>query len=189
VERPKDYYVLLGVPRNASPSTIKRAYKRLARKLHPDASAGSADDFRELQAAYETLIDAERRRRYDQILGGAERTRSSGWSLLRAPDALGLRRPVRRGTVSGEILLRPDEARSGGILPLGIPLSSACPECHGTGGGVFNCPTCGGEGIVERRLPVSLRIPGGVRDGAVFQIDVDDPAVVSVFLTIHIRAL
>jgi molecular chaperone DnaJ len=190
MERRKDYYVLLGVPRDASLQTIKRAYRRLAKRLHPDAAeASSADAFRELQLAYETLSDADRRRRYDEALTGEAAGLARSWSVIRAPRARALRRPVRRGSLSGEILLRPDEAAFGGVLPLDVPLSASCWACDGTGGDVFNCPSCGGEGKLERRLPVSLRIPRGVRDGTVFQIDVDDPAVTSVLLTVHIRAL
>lgn len=188
MERPKDYYLVLGVSRNASLQTIKRAYRRLAKKVHPDTAApGSGIDFRELQVAYETLCDAERRRRYDETLVDREGAGARSWSYIRTPRSDGLRRPVRRGTLSGEILLRPDEAAFGGVLPLDVPLSASCPSCDGTGGDVFNCPGCGGEGKLERRLPVSLRIPRGVRDGTVFQIDVDDPAVTSVLLTVHIR--
>lgn len=191
MERRKDYYVLLGVPRNASLQTIRRAYRRLAKRLHPDTAViGSADDFRELQAAYETLSDADRRRRYDETLTlEGEATPARSWAFIRAPRTEGLRRPVRRGTLSGEILLRREEAAFGGVLPLDVPLSASCSACDGTGGEVFNCMSCGGEGKVERRLPVSLRIPRGVRNGTVFQIDVDDPAVTSVLLTVHIRAL
>src|SRR5262245_50107925 len=191
MERRKDYYVLLGIPRDASLQTIKRAYRRLAKRLHPDAAEfASTDAFRELQVAYETLSDADRRRRYDESLRtDGEAAPARTWSFLRPPRAQALRRPVRRGSLSGEILLRPDEAAFGGVLPLDVPLSASCSACDGTGGDVFNCPVCGGEGKVERRLPVSLRIPRGVRDGTVFQIDVDDPAVTSVLLTVHIRAL
>lgn len=191
MERRKDYYVLLGVPRDASLQTIKRAYRRLAKRLHPDAAeVSSADAFRELQVAYETLTDADRRRRYDETLSPeGEAAPGRTWSFIRAGRTRELRRPVRRGSLSGEILLRADEAAFGGVLPLDVPLSASCSACDGTGGDVFNCPSCGGEGKVERRLPVSLRIPRGVRDGTVFQIDVDDPAVTSVLLTVHIRAL
>lgn len=191
MERRKDFYVLLGVPRNATLQTIKRAYRRLAKQLHPDTTdVASSDDFRELQNAYETLCDADRRRRYDEILAlESDAAPARTWSFIRAPRSEVLRRPVRRGSLSGEILLRPEEAAYGGVLPLDVPLSASCASCDGTGGDVFNCPACSGEGKVERRLPVSLRIPRGVRDGTVFQIDVDDPSVMSVLLTVHIRAL
>jgi DnaJ-class molecular chaperone len=75
----------------------------------------------------------------------------------------------------------------GGVLPLDVPLSTTCPACDGTGGFVFDCDRCGGDGQIERRLPVPLRLPPAVRDGTVFQVVVDDPSVVSILLTIHIR--
>jgi len=189
MQKSKDYYLILGVPRDASPAAIKRAYRRLAKKFHPDLGA-TAEQFRELQAAYETLTDAERRRRYDESLG-EERPRDLfeplSWSFVRSPAAGDLRRPVRPGSLSGEILLTAREAAAGGVLPLDVPLYSSCPQCNGTGGFVFDCYRCGGEGKVERRLPVPVRIPPGVRDGAVFQVSVDDPSVLSILLTVHIR--
>jgi molecular chaperone DnaJ len=182
MDRPKDYYRLLGVPRDATPTAIQQAFERLARQIpaevHP---TGEASGLHELRAAYETLSDAERRRRYDQDIGS--------WSLLRGPVPDGLRRPLERGTLSGDIVLREDEAAAGGVLPLSIPLSATCRACEGTGGDSFGCPDCAGEGAVERRLPVTLRIPPGVRGGALFQLEVDDPVVVSVYLTVSIRAL
>ena len=66
---------------------------------------------------------------------------------------------------------------------------AACPSCEGTGGYVFDCERCGGEGTIERRLPVPVRIPAGVPEGTVFQVSVDDPAVLSILLTVHIRQL
>jgi molecular chaperone DnaJ len=191
MEKPKDFYLILGVSRDASAATIKRAYRRLAKKYHPDLDTHTAgDEFREVQLAYETLADAERRRRYDETLQRKERVfEPLSWSFVRSPAAGDLRRPVRPDSLSGEILLTQTEASKGGVMPLDVPVSAQCPSCDGTGGFVFDCGRCGGEGKVERRLPVPLRIPPGVRDGTVFQVAVDDPGVLSILLTVHIRQL
>jgi molecular chaperone DnaJ len=198
MEKPKDFYMILGVPRDATQAAIKRAYRRLAKKLHPDlgalqeaAIARAADDFQALQAAYEVLADAERRRRYDESLQQMESDRFAplSWSFVRSPASGDLRRPTMPGSLSGEILLTPEEAAAGGVLPLDVPLMTSCPACDGTGGFVFDCGRCGGEGRVERRMPVPIRIPAGIPDGTVFQVAVDDPAVLSVLLTVHIRSV
>jgi DnaJ-class molecular chaperone len=66
----RDYYQILGVSRNASEKEIKQAYRRLARKHHPDVNPGdkSAEvKFKEINAAYEVLSNAEKRRKYDQF--------------------------------------------------------------------------------------------------------------------------
>src|SRR3954464_5315879 len=63
-----DLYIVLGIERGATDSDIKRAYKRLARRYHPDINPGdrrAAAQFRQIAEAYETLSDPERRRRYD----------------------------------------------------------------------------------------------------------------------------
>src|SRR5688572_14775167 len=192
MDKPKDFYLILGVSRDASTAAIKRAFRRLAKKYHPDLDPIRApDEFHDLQAAYETLADAERRRRYDETLRQGERDdfRSLAWSFVRSPAAGDLRRPVRPGSLSGEILLTPMEAAAGGVLPLDVPIYTSCPACEGTGGFVFDCGRCGGEGKVEKRFPVPLRIPRGARDGTVFQVSVDEPGVLSILLTIHIRPL
>src|SRR5262245_55738017 len=65
-----DFYIVLGVERGASLNDIKRAYKRLARKFHPDINPGdrlAATQFRQIAEAYETLSDPDRRRRYDSV--------------------------------------------------------------------------------------------------------------------------
>jgi len=188
MEKPKDYYQILGVARDASPAAIKRAYRRLAKKYHPDLShEASVPEFQELQAAYETLADTERRQRYDETLGRSERTEPRPWPFVRSAAVGDLRRPFRPGTLSGEILLSPEEAMRGGVLPLDIPVTSTCQACDGTGGPFFDCDRCQGEGKLLRRLPVPVRIPPRVRDGEVFQVATDDPTVPSIFLTVHLR--
>ncbi|HET7747473.1 MAG TPA: DnaJ domain-containing protein [Vicinamibacteria bacterium] len=185
-----DYYSLLGVSRDATTAAIRRAFRKLARQMRPER--GEGDALRELQVAYETLANAESRRRYDETLGTSSPSATGfddrlSWSFVRSPAVGDLRRPLRPATVTGEIVVSPSEAVQGGVLSLGMPVLGACPSCQGTGGTAFDCGRCGGEGRLQRRMPVPVHIPPGVRDGAVFQVVVDEPSLLSVFLTVHIR--
>lgn len=187
MEKPKDYYELLGVPRDASLTAIKRAFRRLARRFDPGKIEGATDSFAELQAAYETLADAERRSRYDDELGVEERRPPIDWSFVRRPAAGDLRRPYAPASLTAEILLEPEQAAGGAVLALDVPVTADCDGCGGTGGRVFDCDLCHGEGKVARRLPVPVHVPAGLREGTVFQVRTDDPAVPSILLTVHVR--
>src|SRR5436190_4483298 len=66
----KDYYQVLGVPKNASQADIKKAYRKLAQQHHPDANPGNAEaeaKFKEVSSAYDVVGDAEKRKQYDQV--------------------------------------------------------------------------------------------------------------------------
>lgn len=72
----KDYYYFLGIPQNASAEDIKKAYRKLSLKYHPDKNENDdyfSDRFKEVREAYETLTDPERKRIYDQNLGSQQR--------------------------------------------------------------------------------------------------------------------
>ena len=78
----KNYYQILGVSQNASPSEIKAAYYKLAKQYHPDVNKGNEEKFKEINAAYEVLSDAAKRKNYDDMLkyGSSSSSTSSGYS-------------------------------------------------------------------------------------------------------------
>ncbi len=177
MEKLKDYYELLGVPRDASLSTIRRAFRRLARSFQPALA--------ELQVAYETLSDADRRRRYDDQLRG--QPAPVEWTHLRRPAAGDLRRPFTPASLAAEVVLDAGEAARGTALSLDVPVTAICDACDGTGGSLFDCERCHGEGKVSRRLPIPVHVPPSTREGAVFEVRTDDPATPSLLLTVHLR--
>ena len=79
-QMPRDYYEVLGVPRDAGEAEIKKAFRRLARELHPDVNSGpdAESQFKEAAEAYEVLSDSDRRATYDRY--GHDGLRSSGYS-------------------------------------------------------------------------------------------------------------
>ena len=86
----KEYYEVLGVPRTATADEIKKAYRTLARKYHPDVNPDdptAEDKFKELNEAYEVLSDPEKRQRYDELGSGwqpgADFTPPPGWERVR----------------------------------------------------------------------------------------------------------
>src|SRR6185436_4476260 len=107
-----DLYVLLGIERDAETGEIKRAYKRLARRLHPDINPGdgeAAARFRQVLDAYETLIDPDRRRRYDagQAPGGQdEDDETFGFTGFDFSNRVYAERTATFGERLGEILQR-----------------------------------------------------------------------------------
>lgn len=188
MERPKDFYRILGVTPDADASAIKRAYRRLTRQLGPKGGAGA--DLAELQQAYETLSDAESRRRYDESrqAPATDWPEASAWSLVRGPVGRDLLRPSRPATLAGELVLSPREAQVGGLFPVEVPVVKACSACKGTGGQAFDCGACQGEGKVHQRMPVPLQVPSRVRPGTVFQVFSDGSEIQTILLTVHVRS-
>jgi molecular chaperone DnaJ len=156
-----DFYILLGIERGATLSDIKRAYKRLARKFHPDINPGdrlAAAQFRQIAEAYETLSDPERRRRYDRT-GVADQVAEPGTfgfdgfdfsvsvSGLSAPtfgdlfaDVLRPRErrveegaPERGADLHHTITLSFEDAMRGGQRSMTLTRQDACRACGGTG--------------------------------------------------------
>jgi molecular chaperone DnaJ len=260
----KDYYALLGIPRDATADQIKSAYRRQAKRVHPDAcigrkasagrdtpagqdasgepdAGGDRECFQDVQEAYETLNDPERRRAYDrrtaprprprpeplwtrveplrsrprtsspfETLAGeplpqqrATRERRSAPEPLVPPSSplepeplIPLARPQgpRLGSVGGdrveqlyaEIPLTLDQAERGGRVDLWVPLQIACPECRGWGGWGFDvCPRCAGRGRIADERPLFLSFPGGIVDGQVARLSLEQAGMPGVVLTVR----
>jgi molecular chaperone DnaJ len=156
-----DFYIILGVDRAAALGEIKRAYKRLARKYHPDINPGdrtAAAQFRQISEAYETLSDPERRQRYDTI--GYTRTAVEGTTfgfdgfdfsvsasghtastfgdlfadILQQHAGGGPADAPARGTdLHQTIAISFEEAVRGGQQTLTITRQEHCRTCHGRG--------------------------------------------------------
>lgn len=178
-----DYYDLLNVSRDANPEILKRAYRHLARRYHPDVNKepGAEERFKEIGRAYEVLSDPEKRSRYDQFgeagVGGAasgmpDMGDLGGFADLfenffggGAATSRGSRR--RQGPTQGEHLrlnltISFRDAIFGTTREVQIRHLETCATCSGVGlkpgSRLSPCPTCGGQGQIRR----NSRTPFGV---------------------------
>lgn len=184
----QDLYQLLGLGRNASLDEIKKAYRELAKRHHPDRTQNNPTDteiFKAVSLAFATLGNPSKRADYDRELTIAERqtsarrTRGNRGAYQKTNtwetpfgDILGeffQGRGVwpRDGEERGvEIILTPQEARAGVAVPLDIPWKSQCSLCNGSGLAPFSiCAECRGSGFAYGEKRIGLTIPAGVRSG------------------------
>ena len=157
-----DYYKVLGVGKNASEDEIKKSYRKLARKYHPDRNAGdkqAEERFKEISQAHDILSDPEKRKQYDRGTGpfgfgapggfDASNLGGSFGDILSNlfGGAAGGNGPGGAGRAGGgaraqaprgrdletEVSLTFQQAIDGAQVPLAVPTSQPCPTCHGTG--------------------------------------------------------
>lgn len=168
-----DLYATLGVHRNATDEEIKRAYRELARRYHPDSNPEdpqAEERFKEITAAYEVLRDPERRRRYDVFGDSGARPPTPGatadpfggfgdlFDAFFGGDPFGSRRshtgPVRGDDAETVIELTLEEAAFGVTRTIEVRLPAECGRCKGSGcePGTFptRCDVCAGHGEVRQ---------------------------------------
>ena len=175
----RDYYEVLGVNKDASDDEIKKAYKKMAIKYHPDRNPGdkkAEEMFKEAAEAYDVLRDANKRRQYDQFghegVGGAAGFGGAGMNVddifSMFGDIFGGRGFGGFGGFGGERYSRPMYRGKDQRLKIELDLTEivngttkkfklkndlVCEHCHGSGsedGQVSTCPTCNGSGYVVR---------------------------------------
>ena len=175
-ETKRDYYEVLGVSRDADEAAIKKAYRALAKKYHPDMNPGDKEaekKFKEASEAYAVLSDAEKRRQYDQFghaafEGGAGGFGGFDFSGTDFSDIFGdifgdlfggSRRggragngPMKGANIRKSIRITFEEAVFGCEKEIDLILKDPCEDCHGTGAkpgtSPETCPKCGGRGQV-----------------------------------------
>jgi molecular chaperone DnaJ len=194
----RNCYVVLGVSRDADLSQIRRAYRRLVQRCHPDVG-GAAGRFQEVRQAYETLRDEASRREHDAALGPPLRSTAAARGgpveerlFSGADDFFGGwipgffnagRMASRRKDLYVELILSPEEATTGGLFTLDVPVCETCPRCGGTGWhGMLACPTCRGRSV--RYPEVQLSVPPHVSDGTRVRLSLEDVGLRDVILNV-----
>ena len=197
----RDYYDVLGVSPGAGADEIKRAYRQLARRYHPDISGDDrAGAFKELSRAYDVLRDPAQRRRYDATLMARTPEAGGAWFAdevaIDFPSVSSVLDRMRDAfftaggppvTLSAEMTLTAREAFAGVTVPFDVPLRRTCPRCGGRGE-VWSdwCALCAGVGEVAAAHPVHVHVPPGVREGSTFRFSVTPPGAPSTVVEVRI---
>ena len=176
----KDYYAALGVPKDASAADIKKAYRKLARDLHPDTNPGGEERFKAVSEAYDVLSDDSKRKEYDEArtLFGSGRPRGgrpgAGGAPFDVSDLFGGgglgdvfgglfggargggrgHGPRRGADLEASLTLSFEDAVRGATIPLRLSGQGACETCRGSGAAPGTvphaCATCNGAGVTSR---------------------------------------
>lgn len=171
----RDYYEVLGVPKDADDAAIKRAYRQLAKKYHPDMNPGDKEaeaKFKEASEAYAVLSDADKRRQYDQFGhaafdGGAGGAGGFDFGGMDMGDIFGdifgdffgggrsrgqSNGPMKGQNIRTSVRITFEEACFGVDKEIDVTLKEECATCHGTGAkpgtSPETCKKCGGKGQV-----------------------------------------
>lgn len=206
----KDYYKILGLSPNCSQEEIKKAYRKLVRGSHPD-SCGKEDstEFREIQEAYEAIGEKNKRNQYDRerktekqqsqnIHTYSFRTRENDFVYSFSFESyfdqilnqfLNNDPFIPRYDDFGdqlELILNPEEARTGGVIPVEVPINQSCPVCGGKGSNLFLfCDHCQGSGSILQNIVINIEIPPYVANLSQYNFSIPGYGILNVTVIIR----
>jgi molecular chaperone DnaJ len=181
----RDYYEILGVPKDAGADAIKHACRRLARRYHPDISADERSVARLEMADASELRDAPRRRNDDARASARDADWLADEVAIDFPSIEAVVDRIRdaffgpevgASRLSADVVVSAREAFCGATVPIEVPLRRTCAACGGRGEiWAERCAGCGGSGEALAMHPVHLSVPAGVRDGARLRLSIAPP--------------
>jgi len=154
-----DPYEALGVPKGSTEEEVKKAYRKLALRLHPDKPTGDAEKFKEIQSAYDILSDPQKKENFDRF-GTAEGPQAGGFPVdifhqMFGGGGFGRQGgPVRRSDHAHDLHISFEDSYRGTTKNLRINLTKKCFECQ------TKCPQCQGRGMVNIQMgPMAFQQP------------------------------
>jgi molecular chaperone DnaJ/curved DNA-binding protein len=199
IPSPEDYYALLGVTAAADGEALRRAWRALAARWHPDrAGVGATAKFQQIAAAYAVLSDPLARLAYDRSRRASSPPGAAAPSPAPPPAAPArptapavmlsrLCRPIASLLATGAarydepgfvtLVFRRAEAAQGGMISIPMPVQLWCPECV-RNRPAATCPRCAGRRVVDALYSAWLAVPPGVGAGEVLTPSVDLPGMV-----------
>jgi len=186
-----DYYKVLGIGKDASDKQVKQAYRKMARKYHPDVNSGNKaaeEKFKKVNEAYEVLSDAEKRKKYDRYgdqwlyadqfeqqrgqqrytrhgstfdFGGGAGGFGSIFDDLFVGRKGGFKTSRRGQDMQYPMEVSLKEAFSGATKVIQLQMEEPCPSCSGKG-----CYACNGLGITRQAHRFEVKVPAGVKNGS-----------------------
>lgn len=192
----KDYYKILDIAEHSTDAEIKTAYRKLARKFHPDVTGATPESitrFKEINEAYDTLMDKKRRYEYDALRRlysyattppppkaeqkksdeqsfEAKTTLNNFWNdfikYQRQKDVKNTPAPENGSDITTEVSITLSEAVNGTAKRVNILHTKPCPQCNGrkfVNGG--KCQACNGTGSVSEHKKLTVKIPANIKNG------------------------
>lgn len=148
----KDYYKILGVDKKSTKDQIKKAYRSLSKKYHPDVNPDGAEKFKEIAEAYETLSDEKKREQYDNPNPFGNGNFNPFESFMSGFGNRQQRRQRKGPDKKLKLNITPYESFHGVNKPITYQTNTQCGTCDGKGGDKTVCNVCNGVGNVRRKM-------------------------------------